>query len=360
MVKHHLEKAREASLQAVEIYNKPGAHFRSGGYVVLMIIAWTSLFHAIFYRRKQKPWKKGSNKRFVRIDGDPKHWELQECLGEYYLSDTSNPVRKNLEFFIRLRNKIEHRSMPELDAGIFGECQAMLLNFDNLLGDEFGARYRLRESLSFALQLFPASEAWGQAVLKSPALKSATGFVEAFRSSLNADVLADSRFAFKAFLVQVANHDSKDALAIQFVRWDQLTPEQQDSTQRYVAMIKLKEVPVANKDRMKPGEVVAKVQAALGDPKVHRGFGERDRVTLDVHTRAWRHFNVRPEKGAANPSATRAEYCVYDDAHEDYVYTEAWVAFLTKQLRDEAVWAALYPNREASSASDTCEGSTAR
>jgi len=31
-----------------------------------------------------------------------------------------------------LRNKIEHRSMPQLDPSIFGECQAMLLNFDEM------------------------------------------------------------------------------------------------------------------------------------------------------------------------------------------------------------------------------------
>ena len=42
-VKALVEKARETALLAVETYNRPTASFRSGAYVVLMIIAWTSL-----------------------------------------------------------------------------------------------------------------------------------------------------------------------------------------------------------------------------------------------------------------------------------------------------------------------------
>ncbi len=37
------------------------------------------------------------------------------------------------------------------------ECQAMLLNFDEMLEKEFGEKYCLRESLSLSLQLFPFS-----------------------------------------------------------------------------------------------------------------------------------------------------------------------------------------------------------
>ena len=138
-VKSSLEKAGDSALLAVEVYNKPAVKFKSGGYIALMIIAWTALFHAIFFRRKQKPYYKKANGRFERREGEYRHWELAECVRRYFGNDTSNPVRKNLEFFIPLRNKIEHRSMPELDASIFGECQAMLLNFDEVLEKEFGA-----------------------------------------------------------------------------------------------------------------------------------------------------------------------------------------------------------------------------
>ena len=49
-VKQCLEKSRDCALLAIETYNKPAIKFRTGGYVVLMTISWTSLFHSIFYR----------------------------------------------------------------------------------------------------------------------------------------------------------------------------------------------------------------------------------------------------------------------------------------------------------------------
>ncbi len=157
-VKSALEKAHDSALLAVEVYNKPAVKFKSGGYIALMVIAWTALFHAVFFKRKRKPFYKKPSGRYFKAEGDYRYWELDECLRQYYGNETMNAVRKNLEFFIPLRNKIEHRSMPELDASIFGECQAMLLNFDEMLEKEFGAKFCLRECLSFSLQLFPSSE----------------------------------------------------------------------------------------------------------------------------------------------------------------------------------------------------------
>jgi hypothetical protein len=101
----NLQKAREAALLAVETYNRPGTAFRSGGYIVFMIIAWTSLFHAIFFKRKIRPYyhKKGSS-RYERVEDDYKRWELMECLRQYF-KEQNPPARKNIEFFIGLRNK---------------------------------------------------------------------------------------------------------------------------------------------------------------------------------------------------------------------------------------------------------------
>ena len=54
-VKSCLDKALDSALLAVETYNKPAVKFKSGGYIVLMCIAWTSLLHGIFLRKKIKP-----------------------------------------------------------------------------------------------------------------------------------------------------------------------------------------------------------------------------------------------------------------------------------------------------------------
>ncbi len=41
--------------------------------------------------------------------------------------------------------RIEHRHLPELDAGLYSECQAALLNLEEFLTTEFGARYALAD-----------------------------------------------------------------------------------------------------------------------------------------------------------------------------------------------------------------------
>ena len=83
-VKENIEKTQLSALAAVEAYNRPGKRFRTAQYLVMITIAWTALFHAIFYRQNKKPWYKKANGRFVRIDGEPKHWDLTECLKQHY------------------------------------------------------------------------------------------------------------------------------------------------------------------------------------------------------------------------------------------------------------------------------------
>ena len=343
-VRSAVEKAHDSALLAVEVYNKPAVKFKSGGYITLMVIAWTSLFHAIFLRRKTKPYYRKENGWFIHIDGDFKHWELDECLRQYYTTDTGNPVRKNLEFFIPLRNKIEHRSMPELDGTIFGECQAMLLNFDEIMEKEFGPKYCLRECLSFALQLFPSAENLVDAVKRNPTAKPVVDFIQQYRSTISPEVITSGKYAFKAFLIQVTNHKSEQALPIQFVHYDKLSEEQKKAIAPLVAMVKNKEVPVANMDLFKPSIVVKRIQTGLGNPKVKRGERQVDRFNADTHTRCWKHYKARPPGGAPDPHATDYRHCVYDQMHGDYGYTPGWVEFLLEKLKDENEWKALAEN----------------
>ncbi len=152
-VKDNLAKCQSAAIAAVDTYNRPGPRFRTAHYIVLIVIAWTALFHATFYKKGTKPWykKKGTNPkgdRYVRVDDDPKHWDLAECLKQHYGTENP-PERRNLEFLVGLRNKIEHRHVPDLDAGLYGECQAALLNLESLISSEFGSRYAMTEQLAF-------------------------------------------------------------------------------------------------------------------------------------------------------------------------------------------------------------------
>jgi hypothetical protein len=144
VVRDHLEKARAAALAGVEAYNKPGSHFRTAHYIVMMTMAWTALFHAIFFKSGRRPWYRrktaGKGIRYQYVDGEPRHWELAECINQYF-QEKNPPERANLQFLGGLRNKIEHRHLPELDATLYGECQASLMNFDDFLAQQFGTRY---------------------------------------------------------------------------------------------------------------------------------------------------------------------------------------------------------------------------
>lgn len=343
-VKEHLEKARDSALLAVEVYNKPAVKFKSGGFITLMIIAWSSLFHAVFFKRRKNPFKKKDNGRYEIVDGDFKYWELKECLKEYYGSDTQNPIRLNIEFFIPLRNKIEHRSMPTLDADIFGECQALLLNFDSVIEKEFGVKYCLRESLSFSLQLFPSASNYGSAVKQSKSLKSILSFIDRYRSSISTEILHSGQFAFKAFLIQVANHNSKDALPIQFIHYDKLSEEQKQKIGSvFATFVKYKEVPVLYPDTYTASQVQKKVQEALGNPKKTGNNGKLvDKFNLSVHTLCWKKYKVRPSGNATNKKDTMPEYCIYDELHDDYGYQKAWIDFLINKMKDDNEYNSLF------------------
>lgn len=236
LVQQCLDKSIQSALCAIEIYNKPLVRFRSGGYVTLMVIAWTSLLHALFLKRKIKPYyKKKNGWNYVKVEKEYKWWELKKCLKEFYGHETNNPVRKNLEFFIQLRNKIEHRFLPELDRTIFGECQQLLFNYDALLTEGFGENYSLRESLSFSLQLYNNAQAHMDAVKNNAELKNVLDFINGYRSSVSNDVLNSGKYTFNAILFQVVNK-SNDAIPVKFFKWDDMSLADKSKVQRYAAV----------------------------------------------------------------------------------------------------------------------------
>ena len=354
-VQECLQKGRDSALLAVEVYNKPAVSFKSSAYITLMVIAWTALFHAVFFKRRIKPYYKEPNGRFIRIDGEPRRWELAECLVRYYEADTGNPVRKNLEFFIPLRNKIEHRSLPELDSSIFGECQAMLLNFDGCIEQEFGAKWCIRQSLSFALQMYPTSENLTQAVGRNRTVRAAAEFVQQYRSSLDPAVYASGKYAFKAFLIQVANHPSQDALAIQFMNYDKLTEQEKAEVDKLVVAVKYKQPPIANADTVRAGEVCKRVQRAFGEPKIMRGLKPIDKYNQGWHAKCWSHFEIRPPSKSAHPENTDVRYCIYDKRHNDYGYTDAWVNLLMEKFKDDKLYEELYARNDHGNSGSSSE-----
>ena len=48
------------------------------------------------------------------------------------------------------------------------------------------------------------------------------------------------------------------------------------------------------------------------------------------------------------PEKTVSQYCVYDKAHKDYLYTPAWVDFLADELSDPAKYQQIIGKRASS------------
>ena len=330
-VREHLDKARESALAAVAVYNNPTTRFRTGSYVVLMIIAWTSLLHSVAYSRGTKPWRvrvgSGRGTRYERVGSDYRHWDLNECLRFYFEGDDDGACA-NLRFLIGLRDRIEHRDMPHLDDEVFGECQAALINFERVLVTEFGGRFGLNTSLAWSLQFSETSPEGRQRALEQnrrSASDSVLSYVRQFRSELSLDTLNTQQFSFKVFMVpQLANHRSKDAFAVEFVHFDPDDPESMKNYQEAVVLIKERHVEVRSAASMLPKVVAERVAARIPWHFTLHGH----------HARCWQFFEVRPRPKAENPRATETTYCQWDQAFGTYVYTEAWVDKLVDQLSE--------------------------
>jgi hypothetical protein len=274
----------------------------------------------------QEERKTSRGDRYLYIDGDPKHWDLSECIKEYFAGNNP-PERKNLEFLIGLRNKIEHRHLPDLDAGLYGECQAALLNLEEFITKEFGASFALADQLFVALQfsqLIPTEKKKAARALAASSVKSVRDYVEKFRGALPSSTLNSTKYSFNVFLVpRVANKPELADTAVEFIRIDESNKDELERLEKLNILIKEKHIHIANLGFYKPSQVVEVVATKIPF-----------RFSTQSHAGAWTYFKVRPKAGAAKPEITDSKYCIYDKAHADYLYTEAWIDRLVSALKD--------------------------
>lgn len=315
-------KARQAAVLALDIYNRPGTEFRTEGFVVMMVVAWTAALQAIFERDGLDYLHRDEDGEPVLTDGEPRVWSLKDCLQQHF-GPSASPARRNLDFIIGLRNKIEHRYVPAIDAHVTGECQALLLNFDSLISQEFSDYYSITDSLSVPMQtstLRTTSRNLAMRRLQANHYDEVMEYVESFRSDLPSTVYTDPAYSFRVYLIpKLGNHEASSDLAFEFVKYDPERPEDMKALERHVALIRDRQVPVANPGMHKPGGVAARVSERLG-----REF------SIYHHTRAWQYYEVRAS--GVDPEQCKTEYCQFDTVHQDYIYTDAWVDFLVEKL----------------------------
>jgi hypothetical protein len=325
-----LNKAIESAYLAVDIYNRPQTRFRTDGYIVMMIIAWTSLFHTIFEEDGIDYFYKDENGDDIIIGVDKKTWELSECIKSTTYIDEA--IKTNLRFMIELRNKIEHRFVPELDILVCGENQAMLLNFEELLVERFGSGYSLSANLAIPLQLVKFKTDEKEKALEkfqSSNFENIKEYICNFRNALSEEIYNDMHYSFKVFLVpKLKSHLNRGDLAMEFLHQNDIENNDYDEMMKSITLIKEKTVQVANQGKYKPSKVCEIVtNKSKKEFKIHQ------------HTNAWKYFDVR--KKGYQASGCKTQYCQFDPVHEDYIYTQEWIDFLVDILLDDKIYDAI-------------------
>ncbi len=322
-----LAKARESALAAVRVYNDPTAGFRSETFILLMVVAWNSLMQAMLERDHVDYYERDADGHQIPINGRPKVLETWELVGLALDGADKRAMRENLDFFLGLRNQIAHRYLPALDLVTTGEAQALLINFERTLVEEFGEVSSLGSQLSVPLQLSAFRTKETVEALRAAQSRLPTDvndFLTEHRSRQDDEVLDSPDYCLQIFFVPVtANRERSADSVVRFVPLGAVTPELEAELAKTTVVPKRRITPVASDDLFRPSEVVNLVAERLPH-----------RFTMDTHTRCWRHFKVRPATGAGEPAATDDRCCRWDRLLNGYGYTKAWIEKLVRDLSD--------------------------
>lgn len=307
--RYYLAVAKQEALLACDLYNEPRQPRSFELFVVHMEAAWQNLFHAVQ----------------AELRGEELGWDLRTLVAAH-LPNEQDPIRRNIEFFVGLRERIEHKLTPRqlkaLESVVSGKALAYLRDFETYLVHEFGEKQSLGTSLRFPVFLSSlerdAPELLNDSYRRVPAV--ARKFIETFDAATSDDVRLDPAYDFKVYLVPKSAGGPAADLAMEFVRLEDLTPEQRDHVQAGTVLIRDRHVEVANVDRLRASEVVEQVRAAW------------PQFNLYYHTLAYRFYKVRPKGKSEHPEATDTRYCFFDVVHRDYTYTQAWVEKLQSEL----------------------------
>lgn len=340
--KSTLESSIEAALLAVEIYNRPRSPFRVEGFITNMVIAWTRLFHAHFNNTiGEKYFYKKDNGHYELIDGEKRSWELRTCIKKY--GELPEAIVSNLKFFIKLRNKIEHRHVDRDEIGvmILGECQAFLCNYEKVLIDIFGEEYALNESLSFSIQFSrqrKKSQIESSKKLLSKEVKDLKTFIDTYRFSLTDEVFNTQEYSIKLIQIPKVANTARNDLSVEFVNWKSVSDEDRENYKKITAIIKDKVIKkeVINPGKRKPSDVLLKINSEIN---------HYDHRCLYIC------FQVRPPNTSQNPFETNVDYCHYDEAHKDYLYQDSWAELIIKGINEGTLtregWKAKFKNNES-------------
>lgn len=321
--RHTLNEAKRLAVKAIDEYNCSTGHYAD--FIGTMVRAWLYLLQAEFQRDQIDYRYRGPNGSPILIDGESKLWDVLKSAKERFPA-TNDPVRINLELFIELRNKVEHRYEHALKAAAGGRAHALVINFEQELVAKFGVEHSLADKLRFPLFVESITAPDRKGTIKAArALQTAQTVLAKFDVGLDSEVLDDQRYDFRVRLVPMLGPKSDADAAFEFVKLDELTDDERKvmvaAGRSGKVVTRVKTVPVSSAGCMLPKQVVSGVQK-----RVPFDFN------MSLHTRLWKHFKLHPAGWVApNGGETVPEFCIPDEPTRQYVYTPAWVDKIVKE-----------------------------
>lgn len=322
--RHTLNEAKRLAVKAIDEYNCSTGHYAD--FIGTMVRAWLYLLQAEFQRDQVDYRYKDANGDPILIDGEPKLWDVLRSAKERFPA-SNDPVRVNLELFIALRNKVEHRYEHALKAAAGGRAHALVINFEQEVVAKFGVDHSLADELRFPLFVESITTPDRKGTVKAArALQAAQTVFAKFDADLDSEVLDDQRYDFRVRLVPMLGPKSEADAAFDFVKLDELTDDERkvmvEAGRSGRVVTRIKTIQVSSAGCMLPKQVVSAVQK-----RVPFDFN------MSLHTRLWKHFKLHPARWVPpNGGETVCELCIPDEPTRQYVYTPAWVDKIVKEI----------------------------
>lgn len=313
--RHTLDEARRQALVAIDFYNRPGDRRSFSDFIVHIHLAWQNLLHADRIRRKAEIFyrESGGQRRFKRNpDGSKKTWDLSRCLRDEF--EENDPIRANIEFFVGLRNHVEHRFQDAVLAVTAAEAHACIINFEAELVRRFDPRETLGSELKFPVfvQSLSPSRYEEQRSLRRELPTTVSTFITEFQVNLSDEVKSDERFAYRLLLIPMKGPKTEADLALNFVRQDDLSNEE-----RQALLGREGSVIVAEKYReaVHSDGMLPKAAAEAVEARIPFKFSVNDFTTV---RKAWQ---IGPAKSGSKEQLPKSDgYCLYSPAFKQFVY----------------------------------------
>ncbi len=335
--------SRDEAAPAVRLYSDPAEVRSFESFIIHMHLAWLYLLHAELTRDgvDYRHWRKDKPHLLEKVDGEPKRWDLARSVKKRWPDDKGS-VRANILFFIRLRNRIEHRYAREqqaVAAAVSGHAQALLLNYEAEVTSQFGMASSMATRLRFPLFVGSFTTEGEQALrkLRKSLPAAVRTFLAEYDAGLDTSVTDDPRIRAQAPGPAGAGSQGPGRTGDPTYEIRRPHGGGARGSRRYrqeghdaigkkgMVVVKERQRDVVGHGLRKPAQVVKAVQEQVPY-----------KFTMGHFIKAWKLLAVRPPDGHPHPERTDERYCIYFELGRSYGYKDAYARKLVRECSTEA------------------------